>query len=1138
MDNESRAAVLFPTALGLVTNHRPGNPEQGRAPRRVSCARAVLRLGGAVAWLFVLTCVLLCSPTARAALDPSQAKRLANEALFAIEPGAVPVAVTPFRDAAGAVSAYVVEFERTKDRAPLHVVVSARPTEAPIQRIQQGIPWHRDPGFLAALPGGPKSVDRLAWEGTYEVYAPVPGAGHWVELFSRYPATDSQVREARERRAADHLLVGAGDTAKIAKQSRIREQWSAAETLLHREAANLPLPVSTATPAYGFTGWVRNVPYLFQGSSPDCGIVSMMNILLYHDANGHPALVDEANLNGLRLQLRQLMNWTSNGTYSHDQLNGTSNYIASRGAGRFTLSMNSKRNYTGVTSLNMAFSQFTSEIDANRPVQMMIYNYTRTNPTWDTPFPGSGHAVTGVGYYRGTLFGQASAEWAIIHDNWKGSFTNPYQANVEPPYVDYSVIETFIKVVPPATSETTSTAVFFVSPTSGSQLPAGSVTLIAQATPGQGRSITSVAFSRNGATIGSATHLGNNRYQVVAAGLPAGPSTITVTVTDSSASTATASTSITLASDNTPPTVGWYAPQYENTEVYQGQPLLLSAVATDVDGGISQVEFLIGSTVVATGVTGGTGNNLYTASWTPTSLGQTTLTARATDSGGATSTSTRTVRVSPVTTAGNDAFSAASPIAGAGGLATASSLAATKETGEPDHGGNVGGKSLWWRWTAATTGTVTVTTLGSNFDTLLSVYTGNALDSLVSIASNDDADAGLQSRVTFTSQSGTTYRIAVDGYAGASGAINLNLTPTAPTTENTAVFSATGLPKSIPDNDSIGISCPLTVTGANRIVSARISYSIAHTYIGDLQVTLRSPNGTEVVLHANTGGSNDNITITGSSLSAVVGEQANGIWTLRIRDLANLDVGQLTAFSLELTTTTGGGGATSDVQATGLPRDIPDNDATGIEIPLPVTGLSLVTTLSLSIEIDHTYRGDLRVELVAPNGTSEMMQDLTGGSATDLDLVRQPTTRFTGAAATGTWRIRVWDLLASDTGSVRSATLHFGGTPAAPSPALDYLGDLSDLAGGFSSSYWLGTVYTASFPWIYHVDHGWLYAAGTGGNTIFLFDHAAQEWIFTSPSLYPRFYSFGTRSWYYYQPDTNDPRRVYNFSTLRWETRP
>ena len=117
---------------------------------------------------------------------------------------------------------------------------------------------------------------------------------------------------------------------------------------------------------------------------------------------------------------------------------------------------------------------------------------------------------------------------------------------------------------------------------------------------------------------------------------------------------------------------------------------------------------------------------------------------------------------------------------------TGSNRAATKEASEPSHAGNAGGKSVWWTWTAPTAGDMIIDTAGSNFDTLLAVYTGSALGGLSVVAQNDDTTP-LSSSVRFTLTQGQTYQIAVDGYAGASGSIALNLRPAPPLNDN---FSA------------------------------------------------------------------------------------------------------------------------------------------------------------------------------------------------------------------------------------------------------------------------------------------------------------------------------------------------------------
>jgi hypothetical protein len=122
----------------------------------------------------------------------------------------------------------------------------------------------------------------------------------------------------------------------------------------------------------------------------------------------------------------------------------------------------------------------------------------------------------------------------------------------------------------------------------------------------------------------------------------------------------------------------------------------------------------------------------------------------------------------------NDLFAYAQVASGTTGSVTGPSVQATKEAGEPNHAGNPGGRSVWYSWRAPATGTVTFETVGSSFDTLLAAYRGGGVASLTRVAANDDIGAGnYQSRIKFTASAGVTYRIAVDGYSGASGSVRL-----------------------------------------------------------------------------------------------------------------------------------------------------------------------------------------------------------------------------------------------------------------------------------------------------------------------------------------------------------------------------
>jgi hypothetical protein len=129
----------------------------------------------------------------------------------------------------------------------------------------------------------------------------------------------------------------------------------------------------------------------------------------------------------------------------------------------------------------------------------------------------------------------------------------------------------------------------------------------------------------------------------------------------------------------------------------------------------------------------------------------------------------------------NDAFDTPEVLSGEQASASGDTSNATMEPGEPSHANRYGQRSIWYSWTAPYTGGATVDTAGSDFNTVLGIYTGDGVSSLAPVGSNDDGPAGsLTSRVAFHAIEGTTYRIAVDGswntYSG-NVALKLQLRP-------------------------------------------------------------------------------------------------------------------------------------------------------------------------------------------------------------------------------------------------------------------------------------------------------------------------------------------------------------------------
>ena len=122
----------------------------------------------------------------------------------------------------------------------------------------------------------------------------------------------------------------------------------------------------------------------------------------------------------------------------------------------------------------------------------------------------------------------------------------------------------------------------------------------------------------------------------------------------------------------------------------------------------------------------------------------------------------------------NDNFANAQALSGTTGSVTGSNVGASQEASEPSFLEELGGASVWYTWTPASTVLAVFTTAGSNFDPILGAYTGNNVATLTEVATDDDFGDTLNSQITFVAHAGTTYRIAVDGYGGEMGSILLS----------------------------------------------------------------------------------------------------------------------------------------------------------------------------------------------------------------------------------------------------------------------------------------------------------------------------------------------------------------------------
>ncbi|MGC5034854.1 S8 family peptidase [Streptomyces sp. DT190] len=119
-----------------------------------------------------------------------------------------------------------------------------------------------------------------------------------------------------------------------------------------------------------------------------------------------------------------------------------------------------------------------------------------------------------------------------------------------------------------------------------------------------------------------------------------------------------------------------------------------------------------------------------------------------------------------------------------------------------------------------------------------------------------------------------------------------------------------------------------------------------------------------------------------------------------------------------------GGTSTGTTFASTTAVAIPDNGA-AIESPITVSGRSgnAPSALQVGVDITHTYRGDLVIDLVAPDGSTYRLKSAASDSADNVNTTY--TVNASGEVANGTWKLRVQDTAAQDTGTLNSWKLTF-----------------------------------------------------------------------------------------------------------------
>jgi subtilisin-like proprotein convertase family protein len=269
----------------------------------------------------------------------------------------------------------------------------------------------------------------------------------------------------------------------------------------------------------------------------------------------------------------------------------------------------------------------------------------------------------------------------------------------------------------------------------------------------------------------------------------------------------------------------------------------------------------------------------------------------------------------------------------------------------------------------------------------------------------------------------------------AGGSSTLTLTVASTTGASTTNFTITGTGTSATHSANASV----TVTNNNQAPTVSITSPTAgSTVSGTITVAANAADADGTVASVKfTLPDGTSVTDTTSPFSTTFDttKVANG-GGYTITATATDNQGATATTSVTFSVNNGGGGCITNqtFTSTDVPKSIPDNNATGITSNLSVTGNGNVASLALSLNITHTFIGDLVVTLISPGGTQFIVSNRQGGSTDNLVINNLSITAFNGQPAAGTWKLKVQDLAAVDVGTLNSWSLLINGncTPVVP----------------------------------------------------------------------------------------------------------
>lgn len=227
----------------------------------------------------------------------------------------------------------------------------------------------------------------------------------------------------------------------------------------------------------------------------------------------------------------------------------------------------------------------------------------------------------------------------------------------------------------------------------------------------------------------------------------------------------------------------------------------------------------------------------------------------------------------------------------------------------------------------------------------------------------------------------------------------------------------------------------ITIDETQPITGIGVLVDVKHEYAGDLFVQLKSPSGRIVTLKSSSASDSSKDLLqfylasfdipSSAALLPFLLENPSGVWRLEVSDVQQGDMGVFERWGLMIETGNKAGFVTKDDLV-----PIPDEGVATTSITLDMPGS--VYEAQVYVDIEHSWIGDLVIDLIAPDGSSINLFNRHGGSADHWSAVYHPNAMLShqlpalqnlvGTTAAGTWTLKAADRATGDSGEI----LHWG----------------------------------------------------------------------------------------------------------------